>query len=190
MSLEIQSFPSSSLRLKSVTRRVVACLYHKTTTELQRKVWWYGPPEMYGSSCIVCPNKFWIFMPKSKANVLLKKYWIALTTFIGPLVDPLDYSLDSQCTTTFQALVRKLNTSVSFEETALGFVEHSKIFAAKISLVRSSTVTLSLCLCNQKRRFSIHCNFVITLVISYNVKLYLLETQTSSFLEQCCIRFP
>ena len=76
MSLEIQSFPSSSLRLKSVIRRV-ACLYHKTTTELQRKVWWYGPPEMYGSSCIVCPNKFWIFMPKSKGNVWLEKYWMS-----------------------------------------------------------------------------------------------------------------
>ena len=56
-----------------------------------------------------------------------------------------------------------LNTFVSFEEIVLGLVPRSKIFAAKKSLDRSTTAHLNPC--NQKRMFTIHCNFVITLLI-------------------------
>ena len=37
----------------------MASLYHKTTSELQRNVRWYGPPEMYDKRNTECPNKLY-----------------------------------------------------------------------------------------------------------------------------------
>ena len=51
----------------------------------------------------------------------------------------------------------KPNTSVSFEDIVCDVVSTSKIYAALIRYFLRITQ-----LCNQKRRFSIHCSFVIT----------------------------
>ena len=102
-------------------------------------------------------------MLKKRKNLFLEQFWKKITLFYimitvskvrMPTIRPLDTKVGGAGAIPAKCIP---NTSISFEDIAMVRVERAEISAANI--LYTATVTQH---CNQKRRFSIHCNFVIT----------------------------
>lgn len=97
---------------------------------------------------------------KKLGNLFSEQFWKIITLFYimmrMPTIRPL--AMPAIIGGAGANLVNsKPNTSVSFEDIVCDVVSTSKIYAALIRYFLRITQ-----LCNQKRRFSIHCSFVIT----------------------------